>query len=80
MKMIQMYLTFAEHNEDFQKDKTATGGDFNLVLDIEKDKKGSLPKTNNNNSRKIVCKISELFNLVDAWRPLNPDTSRYSWC
>ena len=33
MKMIQMYLTFAEHNEDFQKDKRAIGRDFNLVLE-----------------------------------------------
>ena len=52
--------------------------DFNLVLDVEKDRKGGLPKTNNN-ARKMVCEISEQFDLVDAWRLLNPDTNRYTW-
>ena len=72
------FKTLAEHIEDFQKDEIVIGGDFNLVLDVEKDKKGGLPKTNNN-ARKVVCEIAEQFDLVDAWRLLNPDTSRYTW-
>ena len=72
------FKILAEHIEDFQKDEIVIGGDFNLVLDVEKDKKGGLPKTNNN-ARKMVCEISEQFDLVDAWRLLNPGTYRYSW-
>ena len=68
---------FAEHIEDFQKDEIVTGGDFNLVLDVKKDEKSDLPKTNNN-ARKRVCEISEQFDFVDAWRLLNLDTSRYT--
>ena len=43
----------AEHIEDIQKDEIVIGGNFNLVLDVEKDKKGGLFKTNNN-ARKMV--------------------------
>ena len=72
------FETVAEHIEDFQKDEVVIGGDFNLVLNVEKDKKGGLPRTHNK-ARKTVCEIAEQFDLVDAWRLLNPDTSRYTW-
>ena len=52
------FKTLAEHIEDFQKDEIVIGGDFNLVLDVEKDKKGGLPKTNNN-ARKMVCETAK---------------------
>lgn len=38
------FKTLADHMEDFQKDEIIIGGDFNTVLDIQKDKKGGLPK------------------------------------
>lgn len=41
-----------EHVEDFQRDDVIIGGDFNLVLDIEKDKKGGTSKTHNNAKKK----------------------------
>ena len=50
------FKSLAEHIEDFQKDEIVIGGDFNLVLDIEKDKKGGLAKTHNN-AEKTVCEI-----------------------
>ena len=37
----------ADHIKDFQKDEVIIGGYFNLVLDIQKDKKGGFPKTQN---------------------------------
>ena len=36
------FKSLAENVEDFQKDEIVIGGDFNLVLDIEKDKKRNL--------------------------------------
>ena len=72
------FKILSEHIEGFQKDEIVIGGDFNLVLDVEKDKKGGLPKTHNN-ARKILCEISKTFDLVDAWRLLNPDISRFTW-
>ena len=54
------------------------GGDCNLVLDTEKDKKGGLAKTHQN-SVKNIQEFSEKLDLVDVWRVLHPETSRYTW-
>ena len=37
-----IFKTLADHMKDFQKDEIIIGGDFNLVLDVQKDKKGGL--------------------------------------
>ena len=39
------FSNFFDHLSDFQCDDIVIGGDFNLVLDVEKDKKGGLAKT-----------------------------------
>lgn len=72
------FKTLADHMEDFQKDEIIIGGDFDLVRDGQKSKKGGLPKTHNG-ARRTVSAISENLDLVDAWRLLNPDTCRYTW-
>ena len=38
------FQDFFDHLRDFQCEDLIIGGDFNLVLDIEKDKKGGRPK------------------------------------
>ena len=72
------FQNFFEHLSEFNCDDIIIGGDFNLVLDIEKDKKGGLPKTQQN-SLKIIKDFSENLNLLDPWRVLNPDEYRYTW-
>ena len=54
------------------------GGDFNLVLDPNKDKKGGLAKTHKN-ALKVVQDLSESLELSDACRILNPEATRYTW-
>ena len=49
-----------------------------MVLDVEKDKKGCLARTHKK-SLKVIKNFSENSDLVDAWRILNPDSSRYTW-
>ena len=39
------FTSVFEHLGDFQWDEVIIGGDYNLVLDVEKDKKGGLAKT-----------------------------------
>ena len=68
---------FFEHLSEFNCDDIIIGGDFNLVLDIEKDKKGGLPKTHQN-SLKIIKDFSENLDLLDPGRVLNPDEYRYT--
>ena len=54
------------------------GGDFNLVLDVQKDKKGGRPVTHNN-SLKEVKHISNVLDLIDIWRCFNPEAKRFTW-
>ena len=69
---------FFEHLLDFQCEEVVIGGDFNLVLNLEKDKKGGVAKTHNN-SFKVVQEFMENLDLTDAWRVLHPDSLRYTW-
>ena len=49
MKTIQLCLkTLSDQLLDLQDNEIILGGDFNLVLDIEKDKQGGLAKTHQN--------------------------------
>ena len=50
------------------------GGDFNLVLDVDKDKKGGLARTHKK-SREVITNFFENLALIDAWRALNPESS-----
>ena len=54
------------------------GGDFNLVLNVLKDKKGGKPNTHQN-SLKVVQNFQNSLDLTDIWRDLNPEERRYTW-
>ena len=69
---------FFNHLVDFQCEDLIIGGDFNLVLDLEKDKRGGLAKTHSKSIKVLHDFIAEL-DLIDAWRVLNPDKLRYTW-
>jgi len=47
------FLDLFDHLADFQGEDIIIGGDYNLVLDLDKDKRGGLSKTHQN-SVKIV--------------------------
>ena len=63
---------------DFHGDDIVLGGDFNLVLNLEEDKKGSLAKTHTK-AVNLINDHATKFDLVDAWRVSNPDILRYTW-
>ena len=69
---------FFGHFSDFQCEDLIIGGDFNLVLNLDKDKKGGLAKTHGK-SFQIIHEHSANFDLIDPWRILYPDTLRYTW-
>ena len=54
------------------------GGDFNQVLDVQKDKKGERPVTHNN-FLKEVTHISNELDLMNIWRCVNPEAKRFTW-
>ena len=47
------------------------GGDFNLVLDVDKDQKGGLGRTHKR-SREVIDDFFENLDLMDAWRVFKP--------
>ena len=53
------------------------GGDFNFVMDPAIDSKcrtDSHPK-----SREIIKRMTEILDLNDIWRTLNPDKTQFTW-
>ena len=59
-------------------DEIIFGSDFNLVLDILKDKKGESPSTHSN-SLKVLKSFHNNLDLTDIWRDLNPEEKRFTW-
>ena len=77
MKTIQT-CAFFDHLSSFHCEEIIIRGDFNLVLYLNKDKKGCLAKTHKN-ALKVVQDLSESIELSDVWRILNPEATRYTW-
>lgn len=61
-----------DHNLSFDFEEVIMGGDFNLVMDVQKDKKGG-KATEHSNSLKEVQNKANSLDLVDGWRILNLD-------
>ena len=58
-------------------DNVIIGGDINLAADDFYDK--FPPRYSTSHPNPIFAHFCSEHNLVDAWRHLNPDTTRYSW-
>ena len=54
------------------------GGDFNLVQNIPKDKKGGNQTTHFKSLEEIEM-LKENMYLTDIWRDLHPSTQRFTW-
>ena len=63
---------------DFKCEEIIVGGDLNLVVDVNKDKKGGLARSHKK-SLEVINDFSENLDLIDAWRVLNPECSRFTW-
>ena len=54
------------------------GGDFNLVQNISKDKKGG-NRTTHFKSLEEIEMLKENMDLTDIWRDLHPNEQRFTW-
>ena len=90
-KIITLQNIYAPNNDDpnffksvfnnlstFECEHLVLGGDFNLVQNIQKDKKGGNQITHFKSLEEIE-KFKENMNLTDIWRDLHPDTLRFTW-
>ena len=62
---------------DMGNDFKIIGGNFNLVLDIEKDKSGGLLRKNE--GANYVKSYMEVDDVLDIWREVNEDKLEYTW-
>ena len=72
------FQRFFEPLQDFNGDEIIIGGDFNQLLDINKDKKGGFAKTHQN-CAKVVQEYTHVLDLADTWRTLNQEEQKYTW-
>ena len=63
---------------DFQDKNLLIGGDFNTYLEPEKDKKGGRSAVASDYSKQL-CAFMEESSLIDVWRVVNPDDSKFTW-
>ena len=55
------------------------GGDFNTILDLDKDKFGGANQMSHPNSNMTIKHMIEHLQLVDVWRFQNNDTQQFTW-
>ena len=64
--------------ENMPNDNRIIGGDFNLVLDIQKDKQGGRMKTHKN-AQEVILNWMEDADMVDIWRRQHINARQYTY-
>jgi exonuclease III len=64
--------------DEMEGTHTILMGDFNLVLDVNIDKKGGLPTTNKK-SQKLLLDWMEMNSMYDIWRVQHQHNKTYTW-
>ena len=72
------YRGLKELLEEKDNIPTIICGDWNLVLNFQKDTLG-YQRENNINSKRIVLETMEVLDLIDPWRISNSQVSKYTW-
>ena len=62
----------------FTPQYTIYGGDINLVMDVNMDKKGGTLTTHDKSRQKLTSHLSA-SDMCDIWRECNPDVEGYTW-
>ena len=72
-------LKASMHDIDIEQEcKIVSGGDYNLIFDINLDSSGGKPCLKLS-SVSNVCSISEDFDLIDIWRIRNPHKKQFTY-
>ena len=72
------FQNLLNHILSFECEKVIMGGDFNLVMDVQKDKKGGNATTHRNSLTEVQNIVNSL-DLIDVRQTLNPDGKRFTW-
>ena len=74
----QFYKMVSEAISNLENDNVIMVGDFNLVINPEKDYHNYL-HINNSKARETVLEIISAHNLSDVYREIYPEKIRYTW-
>ena len=66
------FTELSEQIDSLETDLKIIGGDFNLVLDLDLDKKGGMPVTNEK-AAEVLKAYKGQNGPVDTWREMRPD-------
>ena len=75
---LNFYETLLRNIADFENENVIVCGDWNLVLDTEKDCFNYL-HVNNPRAMNVVLNLMEQENFIDVWRVMNEDKKQYTW-
>ena len=64
--------------QDYQDHNIIIGGDFNVCLNPELDKKGGTIENTSVYANSVVA-LQEELNLMDIWRVTHPECTKYTW-
>ena len=74
----QFYENLIRKMADFENEHVIIYGDWNFVLDFDKDTNSYL-HTNIPRARQTVLNFIEENNFIDAWRVLNENERKFTW-
>ena len=74
----EFFLSLLEKVTNVQSDHVVLGGDLNIWLNPELDKKGG-GKSKHSGSAVVVNNFLEEFEWIDVWRHANPTTFQFTW-
>ena len=77
-QQVAFFKELNHHLEEFAQENVVIAGDFNCALS-SRDKKGGNPVSKKTLVIKEIERLSNLYNLTDIWRNLNPYTDRFTW-
>ena len=63
----------------FSDEPILLGGDFNIALDPEKDRRGTNSQKHSTRYRQALKGTIEMLALTDYWKEINPDSRRYTF-
>ena len=72
------FLDLVSTIENIENDNRILGGDWNIVLEADKDKKGGLGQTHTH-SLQVIRTWMEETDLIDIWRLNNPNDFKFTW-
>ena len=72
------FIKFINDIESIQNDHRVIAGDWNLVLNLDVDKKGGA-YTTNHKSQEVIKLWMEETDMIDIWRHSNPNDFQFTW-